>query len=54
MSDTLRSLEADPGEVQIGRINYNMPSCMSKYRFVSIRIPILTSKKFGHIKAAGG
>ena len=36
-------LEAD--KVQIWRSNYNMPSYKSKYRFVSVRIPM---------EAAGG
>ena len=45
----------EAGQVLIGRSNFNMPSCMSKYRFVRVRIPILTSKiMFGLMEAAGG
>ena len=45
ISGTWRPLEADPGgqpctDLEVLR---NMPSCMSKYRFVRVRIPILMS-----------
>ena len=34
---------------------YNIPSCMCRYRFVSVLIPILTSKIIiGFMEAAGG
>jgi hypothetical protein len=41
-----RPLEADPGgcQLQIKRSNSNMPSCMSKCRFVRVKISILTEK----------
>ena len=45
MFGTWRPLEAEEvGQVQIGRSYFGIPSCMSKYRFVSVWISILTSK----------
>ena len=46
MLGTWRPLEADPGG-QPGtdlEVIHNMPSCMSKYRFVRVRILILVLK----------
>ena len=34
----------EASQVQIGRSPLGMPSCMSKYRFVRVRISILTIK----------
>ena len=57
MRPTLIYLEADPGG-QPGtdiEVPPNMPSCISKGRFVRVRISILPSKIIsGHLEAAGG
>ena len=57
LSFTWRPLEADPG----GRpgtdieVTPNMPSCMSKGRFVMVRISILAQKIIsGHLEADPG
>ena len=50
-------MEADPGGWPGTDIEVlsNMPSCISKGRFVSVRISILPSNIIsGHLEAAGG
>ena len=70
LSFTWRPLEADPGgqpgtDIEVtpnmpswmskGRLHLGMPPCMSEYRFVRVRISILTSKMiYDHLETAGG